>query len=169
MPSSFVQYPFWLLKPLALWIHEHYWRFFYSSPSIGFIMWRSPFRWTIFFPLWLSWFWPPPTMRLNGLVPEMVGSIGHRSAPRIEWDSILLWWMGKVVTSAVLSQAVRCTKRGGLDEAILSSTSYLPWGFFLSQESSRTLCTCSLYELSILGHSGSLHRNLWIGSYKLIW
>jgi hypothetical protein len=62
----------------------------------------------------LSWFWPPPTMRLNGLDPEVAGSIGHRSAPRIEWDSILLWRMGKVVKSAVMSQVVRCTKRSVL-------------------------------------------------------
>jgi hypothetical protein len=108
-------------------------------------------------------------MRLNGPDPEMAGSIGHRSAPRIEWDSILLWRMGKVVTSAVLSQAVRCTKRSGLDRAILSSASYLPWGFFLSPESRRTLYICSLYVLFIWGHSGSPHRNLWIGSYKLTW
>jgi len=35
MPSSFAQYPLWLLKPLALPIHEHCWKSFYFSPSIG--------------------------------------------------------------------------------------------------------------------------------------
>ena len=154
MPSSFVQYPLWLLKPLALSIREHCWRFFYSSPSIGPIMWRSPFRWTIFFPPWLSWFRPPPTMRLNGLVPEMAGSIGHRSAPRIEWGSILLWRMGKVVTSAVLSQAVRCTKRSGLDGAILSSAGYSSWGFFLTRIQPNTLHLFSVWAF----HMRSLQK-----------
>jgi hypothetical protein len=117
----------------------------------------------------LSWFRPPPTMRWNGLVPEMARSTGHRSALMIELGSILLLWMGKVVTNAVLSQAVRCTKCSGLDGAILSSAGYPPWEFFLSPESRRTLCTCSLHELSRWGRSGSWHRNLWIGSYKLTW
>jgi hypothetical protein len=117
------------------------------------IMWRSPFHWIVFFPPWLSWFRPPPTMRLNGLVLEMAGSIGHRSAPRTEWGSILLWRMGKVVTSAVLSQDVSCTKRIGLDEAILSSAGYSSWGFFFTHQNpgehyTLVLCMGFPYEVT---------------------
>jgi hypothetical protein len=69
----------------------------------------------------------------------MARSTGHRSAPRIELGSILLLWMGKVVTSAILSQAVRYTKCSGLDETILSFVGYPPWEFFLTRIQANTL------------------------------